>query len=94
MDRIQKIRDSATIRQWIRARATLAEIENTNPIGIVGNVRFSNRAVRQFRKLWTWSAIRFSSAEQDKIYSSRGRAFYLRRIERVSRIINALQTRG
>ena len=94
MDRVQKIRDSSAVRQWIASNASLAEIENSNPVGIVGNVRFSSRAVRQFRKLWTWSAVRFSSIEQDYIYSSRGHDFYLRRIERVSRIIRAIKARG
>lgn len=77
------LEDTLILQSWLRSNASLAEIESANPIGLVGNQRFSESAVRAYRLIWNWTAFRFSSPEQNRVYNKCGHQFVARRIARV-----------
>ena len=86
-----KLTDSLCLANWLRANCTLSEIEGLHPIGMVGNVRFTEAARDKFRFIWSWSTVRFhgtAGTAQDRFYDSHGSAALNRRIERVRRVTN------
>lgn len=85
------IKDTLILQQWLRSGASLADVERAQRIGLVGNVRFTERAVRAYRLLWTWGAARFSSAEQDRYCGKCGYPALQRRIARARAIIEKLR---
>jgi hypothetical protein len=89
-----QLQDKVTLANWLRSGATLADVERADPIGIVGNVRFTENARRAFRLLWSWSAMRFASragAAQDRYCERCGYRALQRRIDRARRIAARLQ---
>ena len=78
--------DTRTLSNWIAGRATLADVESVDPIGLVGNVRFTERARRRYCLIWEWSTFRYSSFAQECFYAKHGRAAFYRRIARVRRM--------
>ena len=82
-----EMKDILALANW--KNATLNDVENVNPIGLVGNVRFTYRAKRRFKLMHEWGTERFSSTAQDRFYSMHGRDAYLRRIARVQKMIDA-----
>lgn len=80
------MQDSRILCGWVAGRASLADVESVDPIGIVGNVRFSERARRRFRLIWEWSAFRYSSRAQDVFWNRHGRDAFYRRMARVRRM--------
>lgn len=84
--------DREALRRWIVGGASLREVE-TSQIGLVGNVRYSQRVIDVFRFLWLWSAPRFSGeygAAQERVYRKGGMAALERRKAKVDRIIARL----
>lgn len=91
---MMNMQDRLQVATWLRSGASLSEVENTPRIGLVGNVRFSENAVRLFRLLWLWSAYRFggfAGAEHDAVYKACGKDFYNRRIDRCQAIIEKIK---
>lgn len=92
--RLHRALERETLATWLHAGVSLAEVERYSCTGLVGNQRrFSERAKRQFIRLWTWSAVRLTGsagAAQDKLYH-RGPDVLNRRIERAQRIIASLK---
>jgi hypothetical protein len=83
------IRDKEQLARWLASRATLAEVESVSSVGLVGNVRFSERARDAYSFLWRWSAQRFAGtagAAQDRFYALHGADALTRRIARVRRV--------
>lgn len=84
-------RDTLRLESWLLGRASLAEVEDTDPIGLVGNIRFSEKARRAYRLIWAWSTHRFggpAGAWQERVYARHGRAFVERRIARMQQWVN------
>lgn len=80
------MQDTRILSGWVCGGATLAEVESYDSIGLVGNVRFSERARRRYRMLWEWCTFRYSSAAQDQFWNLHGREAFYRRMERARRI--------
>lgn len=80
------MQDTRTLCNWIAGRATLADVESVDAVGLVGNIRFSERARRRFRLIWEWSTFRYSSLAQDRFYNLHGRSAFYRRMARVRRM--------
>lgn len=87
------MKDTLQLQAWLRARLSLAEVEAIEPVGLVGNSRFSPAAVRAFRLLWRWSAPRLTDPAQDRYVDRCGRAARDRRIERCRHHIARLSGR-
>lgn len=71
----------------------MAEVERSPATGLVGNKRFTSRAVRAFTLIWTWSAPRFAGHAglvQDRFYYRCGPAALVRRRERALAIVAKL----
>ena len=86
-------KDHNQLCQWLRAKATYNEVMSADPIGLVGNVRFSETARQRWLFLWNWSAPRFSGSigiKQDRCYSIMGKDFLNRRFRRINRIVQCL----
>lgn len=79
-DRLQLVR-------WIASGATLHEVENAPPVGMVGNIRFTETARRAFRLAHEWSAPRFSSTAQSRYFTKCGAAALDRRINRARHLV-------
>ncbi len=79
-------KDHDVIRGWAMGRASMAEIDATASIGLVGNVRFSEAARRRFALMWEWSTFRYSSHAQDVYWNRHGREAFYRRMARVRRM--------
>lgn len=82
-------RDQQHLAYWLGTGCSLAEVEAVDKIGIVGNVRFSERARDWFRLIWTWSAPRFEGLagfKHDRAYAKLGRERYNRRIQRIKQL--------
>ncbi len=83
------IRDRNQLTNWVRSRATLAEVEEVARFGLVGNERFTEAARDAFRFLWSWSSIRFAGEAgrmQDAYFKRHGLKALSRRIDRVNRL--------
>ncbi len=78
-------KDKIQLQRWVAGNASYNQVEAANPHGLVGNVRFGPDAQRAFFLLWTWSAVRISSAAQERFYLKVGSRLYWRRIERAKR---------
>ncbi len=88
-------KDKIQLAIWLRAGATYNEVVNISPIGLVGNERFTPRAVEAYVFLWTWSAHRFEGQAgrlQNDHYRDHGMLGLHRRFDRVNRIIQCLKT--
>lgn len=81
------MQDTRALDKWLRSGATLASVEKAAHIGLLGNERFSPQAVRAYRILWEWSALRLSSSRQEQAYRKIGQTKLMRRIERCNRWI-------
>lgn len=91
------IKDKLQAYAWIQAGCSWYEVDNIQPIGLVGNVRFTSDAKRLFFLLWAWSAPRFSGRAgilQDRAYQTGGIAAVNRRIARCNRIIERIKLEG
>lgn len=87
------MQDRITLSRWLASKASLAEVEQASCYGLVGNVRFTERARHLYRVLWTWSAPRFAGfagMKQDRMYERMGKDALNRRMARCKRIIAAL----
>lgn len=86
------MRDRIQLGYWLRGNASLADVENAGAIGLVENVRFTERARSKFRFVWAWSTERFegrAGAAQERFYKLHGMAALNRRISRVKRATDA-----
>lgn len=84
-------RDTLQLERWLLGRASLAEVEEADPVGLVGNIRFGEQARRAYRLIWAWSTHRFggwAGSWQERVYARHGRAFVERRIARVQQRVN------
>lgn len=84
------MQDTLALANWLRGRATLAEVARADCYGAVGNRRFSERARERFTYYWTWSAMRHAARAgqlQDAMYARGGIAALNRRFERVARVV-------
>lgn len=89
-------RDKTQLAVWLRTGATLAEVETTAHLGLVGNTRFTNQAVRAYKLIWTWSAARFSGLagiSQERLYDRCGPEVLQRRMARAQRFASDLVRR-
>jgi hypothetical protein len=78
-------RDWEQLCIWIRGGATLGEVCRTQRVGLLGNVRFDERARDWYVLLWTWGAPRFGGQAgllQDRYYDRLGKEALERRIAR------------
>lgn len=94
---VMRAKNAEQLRVWIVSRATLADVERAERVGIVGNERFSERARDWFRFVWTWSAPRFTGRAgqlQERYFARCGYAALLRRFERVRAIAARLVQLG
>lgn len=85
------MKDTLQLERWLRSKASLQEVLDANPVGLVGNVRFGPQARRAFVLAWNWSAHRFHGRiadRQDALYVKHGREFLERRIARCNRMID------
>lgn len=83
-----------TLQRWLRTNVSLHDIQQFDHVGLVGNVRFTNRCKRIYALLWTWSAPRFFSSAgewQDACHRKNGQEFINKRMARCSAIIEALK---
>lgn len=55
------MQDTQRVATWLQSGATLDEVLNAPRIGLLGNVRFSDAAVRAFCLIHKWSDYRFSA---------------------------------
>lgn len=78
-----QLKDTLTLEGWLRGRVTYYEVMTMEPVGIVGNVRFTEQARRLYKLLWEWSTYRMSSNWQERCWKKHGREFVDRRIKRV-----------
>jgi hypothetical protein len=86
-------KDREQLRRWLVSKASLTEVESVESIGIVGNIRFTDQALRAYKLLWTWSAPRFTGSagfRQERFYRKRGAAALNRRFERCKALIAKL----
>lgn len=86
-------KDKIVLAQWLRTRASLADVGAVSSRGLVDNERFTENARRAYRLIWTWSAYRLGGTagrRQDRVWSKCGREFLDRRIERCRRIAAAI----
>ena len=83
-------KDKQVLITWLVSKASLNEVENTARIGLVGNVRFSENAVRWYKFIWEFSCHRLSSTAQDMLYNKHGLKALHRRFNRVNRIVSKL----
>ena len=84
----QKLADRIALSVWLRTGASLASVEASQQVGILGNCRHTAQAVRAFRLIWSWSAPRMSGAAgaaQDRLYRI-SPALLDSRIERAARL--------
>lgn len=84
----QRLADRIALSVWLRTGASLASVEASQPVGILGNCRHTAQAVRAFRLIWSWSAPRMSGAAgaaQDRLYRI-SPALLDSRIERAARM--------
>ena len=51
-------RDLEVLSVWLRAKFSLDDVLSISSYGLVGNERFSHKAVRAFVMIWSWSAVR------------------------------------
>jgi hypothetical protein len=82
--------DKEILKMWLRTNATLTQVTSASSIGLVGNVRFSNDAVKWYKFIWEFSCHRLSSVAQDRIYNRYGLKALHRRFNRVNRIVTKL----
>lgn len=78
-------RDAAALANWLGDAVPLSAVLQADAVGMVGNIRFSERARRAYVLTWTWSAPRYAGeagAWQDRCWSRHGAAFVHRRIAR------------
>lgn len=69
------LQDKQQVAHWLRGGATLAEVRSIPAVGLVGNVRFTERARDLYTHLWGWSAHRctgFYCVMQDKLFARGG----------------------
>lgn len=52
------LKDRNQVAIWLQSGASLREVEQTSPFGLVQNLRFTERARRTYRLIWTWSTHR------------------------------------
>lgn len=86
--------DREALRRWIVSGSSLNDVLRARTEGLVGNTRFSPRAVRFFVELWTWSAPRYSGPagkRQDRAYAWGGMQFLHNRMQRCAKIVAALK---
>lgn len=81
------MQDTIQLGYWLAGRVSLAEVERVESVGLVGNTRFSEQAVRAYRLAWTWTGINFTEA-QNRYYERCGSAALDRRIARARRRVN------
>ena len=84
----QRLADRIALSVWLRTGASLASVEASQSVGILGNCRHTSQAVRAFRLIWSWSAPRMSGAAgaaQDRLYRI-SPALLDSRIERAARL--------
>jgi len=87
------MKDTIALGNWLRSKATLAEVESVSQYGLLDNERFTEQARRAYRLLWTWSAPRFggiAGLKQERAYARLGADGLRRRFERCNRIIARL----
>lgn len=80
------LRDTLTLANWVRNRATPDDVERAARVGLVGNVRFSETAVRAYRLAWTWCG-RNATAAQWRYVQRCGNTALERRIQRARRLL-------
>lgn len=83
-------KDADQLANWLASGATLQEVQSASSVGLVGNVRFTERARRAYIFLWTWSTGRFSGEAgrlQDQFQELHGIDAVIRRINRVRRLL-------
>lgn len=86
-------KDRQHLNYWLNAGLSLNEVEKVDRVGLVGNVRFSERARDWFRFFHTWGAQRFAGIagqKHDRAYAALGSEGYKRRIQRVNRLLNKI----
>jgi hypothetical protein len=84
------IRDSVVLSNWLAGNATLSEVNALSSVGLVGNVRFSEKARNRYIYYWVWSTVRFSGLPgmlQEAFYKRHGLDGLNRRFARVNRVI-------
>lgn len=89
-----ELKDRIAVGRWLHTNASLAEVLNTSSVGLIGNERFTERAVQVFTWLWTWSAPRFggqAGVKQERVFQRGGTLALERRYRRVARIIRRLR---
>ena len=87
------LKDKEQLKFWL-TYSSLEEVEKANPIGIVGNIRFTENARRAFILLWSWSDYRFegkAGQDQERYYNKCGRSAFLKRKNRALKIINDIK---
>lgn len=52
------IKDQLVLASWLQQKLSLDEVMQAQQMGLVGNARFSNQAIRAYQIIWSWSAIR------------------------------------
>ena len=78
--------DTLAVGNWLRGRASLAEVEDAPRYGILQNERHSHNAVRLFKLLYIWTAPIYANHPQYRYFKRCGEAALLRRIERAKRL--------
>ena len=84
------IKDRRAIATWCRTKASYDSVANTSSIGLVENIRFTEKARCFYLKLWLWSSMKPSQHEQAIIWDKMGTDFVKRRIERANKISKSL----
>lgn len=91
------IQDQNALANWIGGGASLGDVLSASSIGIVGNVRFTERARRRYVAIWTWSAYRMGgiyAAKQDRFWNLHGKVAFERRMARAQTLARAYGWKG
>lgn len=86
------IADATCLQNWLASQATVTEVLNLHSVGLVENLRFTDRARNEFMRLWSWSAPRFGGAAgraQEAFYERHGSQALWRRYTRVQALCKA-----
>lgn len=87
---MMEAKDILQLSYWVHGRASLADVESVDRIGLVDNERFTEQARRAFVLYWTWSTFRHSGRAdwlQERCYRAHGMDGLKRRIARAHRLM-------
>ena len=84
------MQDTIVLCGWLASNATLSDVNAVASVGLVENVRFSEKTRNRYIYYWVWSTSRFSGLAgilQEAFYKRHGIDGLNRRFARINRVI-------